>query len=127
MTFLKSDSCLLTFLKNDSCLFTLSNLDMDHVPPLMTDHRPPILGSKNDICGGKVPYNADETKEMLENYYRNITEHLDKKHLNGKKLLKGSWSGYLAVAVFITLILTILVSLATVKLCCPNPNFITSK
>ena len=98
----------------------------------LTDHQPPILGSKKDICNGAKPESGPEIFEKLtklaeladknkteewnvkEDKWEKEMENLEKEHQSDVN----SWAVGLVLGIFITMIVTAIVTGATVKFCC---------
>ena len=77
-----------------------------------TNHVPPILGSKKEICSGKIPKNGEEWKHFLE-----------EKNKKEKAALASSWGGGLAIGIILTLLITVgLTLILAKKFCKPYMN-----
>ena len=95
-----------------------------------TDHKPPIFTRKDEACNGTKIENAQETAEKLQLAHNETIQYLTKQHNNTKKhlmetntgekeKLTGNWTAYTVVAIFITLVLTVLVTVTVIKMCFP--------
>ena len=91
----------------------------------LTDHQPPILGTKKDICEGNTPENGLEMFDRLTELFRKNKTHwfeefdqekedLDEEHAKDIS----SWTVGLVLGLFITMIITAIATAATVKFCC---------
>ena len=95
-----------------------------------TDHKPPIFTRKDEACNGTKIENAQETAQKLQLAHNETIQYLTKQHNNTKKhlmetnteekeKLTGNWTAYTVVAIFITLVLTVLVTVTVIKMCFP--------
>ena len=66
----------------------------------LSDHSPPLFGEKSSICKGNKPQTSQELK------------------IAGMAHTKGVWTIYLVVAIFVTMLLTIIATFAIMKFFC---------
>ena len=75
----------------------------------LTNHVPPILGSKTEICSGKNPKNGKEWEQFL-----------DEKYKKEKTSLASAWGGGLALGIILTLLITVGVTIILAKFFCKS-------
>ena len=88
---------------------------------LFSDHSPPIFAKKNVTCSGEKTENAREAAERLQlahnDTVQQLTEMNEKENQEQKKKMHRNWSAYITVAILITMIISVLVTVTVIKMC----------
>ena len=72
-------------------------------------------------CSGEKTENAQEASERLQlahnDTVQQLTEMNEKENQEQKKKLNRNWSAYITVAILITMIISVLVTVTVIKMC----------